>query len=105
MSDEYANYLVRSVLSGIEHPPTPGFVYAKQAAELIEILRADLTRDERHKRIRAIGTSIAEVGGFGAMQEVAAEVRWQFPRGEGGEDGWHPALIDCHWDGIAGWRW
>ncbi len=105
MSDEYANDVAQWVRSGFPHPPTPGFGYAKQAAELIEILRADFTRDERRKRIRAIGTLIAEIGGFGAMQEVAAEVRWQFPRGEGGEDGWHPGLIDAYWEGIAGWRW
>lgn len=97
--------LVRSVRSQLPHSPTPGFLYAKQVAELVEIMRADLPRDEKRNRTRAIGALIASVGGVCAMVEAEKELRWQFPQGEGGEDGWHPALIDAYWNGISGWRW
>ena len=96
--------LVKSVRLGLGKKPTVGFKYSDEAAEIVNILRAKYKRDERRSRVRAVGEKLCKLGGFQAMQDVAMEIRYQFPYGEGDEDGWHPGIIDYDWDGICGWR-
>jgi hypothetical protein len=96
--------LVRAVRRGLGSKPTSGFKYAVEASEIITILRAKHARDERRRLVREVGERLCRAGGFAAMQDVAMEIRRQFPSGEGGENGWHPGILEWDWDGICEWR-
>lgn len=104
--------VLHSIRLTIPKPPTEGFLFAKEAAELIRILRSDDTDSVKDSKMRGIGEVVYKNHGFETMQAIAMEVRWQFPDGEPvyveGEDdfneGWHPKIIDFAWDGIGPWR-
>jgi hypothetical protein len=81
----------------------PGFRRASEVREMLAILRRGEALTSERQKIIEIGKRLNASGGFSAMVATAQELRRQFPSGEGGEDGWHPAEIDYAWNGIGQW--
>jgi hypothetical protein len=95
--------ILAAVRRTLPSAPTEGFHLAKEAAALIQIMRGGGAYEAKKQAMRVIGEAVYAAYGFEGMQDLATEVRHQFPSGEGGEDGWHPAHIDSAWNGVGPW--
>ena len=89
-------------------PPTDGFFFADEVATIIAIFRLHADWETRKTLLRTVGREVDRWGGFAAMRAVHDEVRHQCPSGEprsGEVEQWHPAELECAWDGVGQWRW
>lgn len=71
--------------------------------DCLSILRAGEALNVGREQLREIGEMLNRIDGISAMRMVAMAIRYMYPGGEGGEEGWHPGELDHAWDGIGEW--